>query len=113
MQITEAAARDWARENRVETFVVTDLFAPETNLEVGTWYLRQALERNTRRDDPVRFALSEYNAGRRRVNEWIATTNRGERATAADLRDAAATSTQGYVESIVERYEFYKRRGYL
>src|SRR4051812_8328261 len=37
MQVGEAAAQDWARAEKIETFMPTDLFDPKTNLEVGTW----------------------------------------------------------------------------
>ena len=43
MQVGEAAAQDWAKAEKIETFVKTDLFDAKTNLDVGTWYLKQAL----------------------------------------------------------------------
>src|SRR3979490_821170 len=39
MQVSEKAAQEWARENRVENFRVEELFNPKINLEAGTWYL--------------------------------------------------------------------------
>lgn len=112
MQVTEGAARDWVRANKIENFVPTDLFAPKTNIEVGTWYLAQALGRYPAKDDPITFALAEYNAGRRRVTQWVETTNMGENATASDLRGAMSIpSTRRYIESILDRYHFYRQRG--
>jgi soluble lytic murein transglycosylase len=114
MQVTEGAAKDWAISNKMETFVPTDLFAPKTNIEAGTWYLKQAMQRYTGKDDPVTFALAEYNAGRGRMNKWIGDTNMGQRATAGDLRDSISIpSTRTYVETILARYRFYKERGRL
>src|SRR5215210_1990913 len=45
MQVTEIAAADWVAAEKIETFVPTDLFDPETNLKAGTWYLKRAHDR--------------------------------------------------------------------
>src|SRR6266581_169909 len=44
MQVSEKAAMEWARENKIDNFRVEQLFDPRTNLEAGAWYLRRALE---------------------------------------------------------------------
>ena len=114
MQVMPGAAGDWAKQNKIETFVPTDLFAPRTNLEAGAWYLKQALQRYAQKDDPVTFALAEYNAGRRRVDKWVGESNMGDRATADDLRDSISfPGTRNYVDAILARYRFYKQRGRL
>ncbi len=38
MQITENAAIDWARAEKIQTFAASDLFDPKVNIEAGTWY---------------------------------------------------------------------------
>ena len=109
MQVSEAAAQDWVRSHKAETFRPTDLFSPRTNLEVGSWYLKQKLLRWSAKDDPVPFALAEYNAGGRRVDRWIAETKLGEAATAADLRSRIDfPSTHAYVEAILKRWAYYQ-----
>ncbi len=114
MQVGEAAAHDWARAEKIETFMPTDLFDAKTNLEVGTWYFKKALEHWKQKENPVPFALAEYNAGRMRVDRWIAETNRGEKAVAADLMSAIDfPTTRRYVEDITARYRFYQQRGKL
>ena len=111
MQIMPATANDWVKAKKIETFVMTDLFAPKTNLDAGIWYLKQALQRYSSKDDPYTFALCEYNAGRRRVDRWIADSNMGIHATASDLRSAMdIESTRRYVETILARYKFYQDR---
>ncbi len=109
MQVTEAAAKDWARIQKDDTFVVNELFDPRKNIEVGTWYLKQALQRWSAKDDPIPFALAEYNAGKKRVDRWIDQTNMGEKTSADDLRESISfKSTRGYVDSILGRYKAYK-----
>ena len=104
MQVGEAAAHDWAAANRIETFMFTDLFDARTNLLAGTWYLQRALEHWKDRDDPVPFALAEYNAGRKRVDRWAAS---GANA-AAMMQAADIATTRQYVEDIMRRARRYR-----
>jgi soluble lytic murein transglycosylase len=103
MQVGEAAARDWAAANRIEVFVYADLFDPDTNLEAGTWYLSRALEYWKDRDDPLPFALAEYNAGRSRVERWAA----GGANAREMLRAATVAATRQYVDDVIRRYQRY------
>ena len=108
MQVSQAAARDWVQAHKVETYQPADLFAPRMNLEIGSWYLKKALTRWAAKDDPVPFALAEYNAGRTTVERWIATTRQGDATTADDLRTHIGfPSTRAYVETILKRRAYY------
>jgi len=108
MQVTEPAAQDWVDANGIETFVPTDLLDPNTNLEVGTWYLAQALRHWASQEDPLPFALGEYNAGRSRVKRWSGGTQMSAKELAAAMDIA---STRAYVAAVRDRYEYYKRTG--
>jgi soluble lytic murein transglycosylase len=114
MQIMPAAAGDWARQNKRPTFVPSDLFSPQVNIEAGAWYLKKGLQQYATKDDPVTFALAAYNAGKSRVDKWVGDTNQGSSATAGDLRDSISfPGTRGYVDAIIDRYHFYQRQGHL
>ena len=114
MQVGEAAAGDWAKVEKLETFVPTDLFDSKMNLEAGAWYLRRALDHWKAKEKPLPFALAEYNAGRSRVDRWIAATNMGSQANADDLMGAIDyPTTRRYVEEVTRRMQFYKDRGRL
>jgi peptidoglycan lytic transglycosylase len=112
MQITEKAAADWARAEKIQTFVSTDLFDPKVNIEAGTWYLSRALTHWSAKDNPLPFALAEYNAGRTRVRRWVQDSGMGNTAGAVDLQAAMDfPTTRSYITAITARYDFYKRRG--
>jgi soluble lytic murein transglycosylase len=110
MQVTEKAAQEWARENRVENFRPEELFDPKTNVKAGSWYLRRAMQHWETQSDPIPFALAEYNAGASRAQRW---------AGGSDAVIPAKTfranidfpGTRKYVDTIMARLEFYKRRG--
>jgi soluble lytic murein transglycosylase len=111
MQVSEKAAGEWAKENRVDNFRVEDLFNPKTNLEAGTWYLHRALQHWQQQTDPTPFALAEYNAGASRAQRWAGGDQVEVISPSAFQKNIDFPGTRKYVESIIARYDFYKRRG--
>lgn len=110
MQVTEPAAREWAKETRVENFRVEELFDPQVNMQAGTWYLARALQHWKNQSDPLPFALAEYNAGASRAQRWAG----GDDVVISPdtfRSNIDFPGTRKYVDSILARYEFYKRRG--
>jgi len=111
MQVSERAANEWARENKMAGFTANQLFEPKTNLEAGTWYLHRAMEHWTHQSDPIPFALAEYNAGASRAQRWSGGNGLAEIPERQFLQKIDFPATRRYVESIIDRYNFYKRRG--
>jgi soluble lytic murein transglycosylase len=111
MQVSEKAANEWARENKVENFRVEELFDPKTNLEAGTWYLQRALKHWEQQSDPIPFALAEYNAGASRAQRWAGGAAGPAMPPNEFLRNIDFPSTRKYVDSVISRYHFYKHRG--
>jgi soluble lytic murein transglycosylase len=111
MQVSERAAYEWARENKIAGFNANQLFEPKTNLEAGTWYLHRAMKHWTHQSDPIPFALAEYNAGASRVQRWSGGNGLAEIPERQFLQKIDFPATRRYVESIIDRYNFYKRRG--
>jgi len=95
MQVSEKAANEWARENKIAHFRVEQLFDPKTNLEAGA----------------MAFALAEYNAGASRAQRWSGGNGVAAIPPRTFLQNINFPGTRKYVESIVARYEFYQRRG--
>jgi soluble lytic murein transglycosylase len=108
MQISEKAATEWAHDQKIDNFQVDQLFDPTTNLEAGSWYLRRALDHWQNESEPMAFALAEYNAGASRVQRWV----KGRSLTTSQfLSNIDFPTTRKYVQSILDRYAFYKKRG--
>ena len=106
MQVTPTAGKEWAKSAKVENFHEDDLYDPYTNIKAGTWYLTRAMRRYADRDDPLAFALAEYNAGRSNVLRWIDPENPMSRD--AFMSHMDFPSTRKYVDTIEARYERYK-----
>src|SRR5947207_5627017 len=106
MQVSERAANEWAREHKIDNFQVGQLFDPKTNLEAGSWYLRRGVDHWQNESEPLPFALAEYNAGASRAQRCLG-ANGG---TASDiLGQFDFPATRSYVQSILNRYAFYKK----
>ena len=111
MQVSEKAANEWARENKIDNFHVEALFDPKTNLEAGAWYLHRAFEHWGNQPDAMPFALAEYNAGASRAQRWGGGDGAPAMPARAFLNNINFPGTRKYVDSIIARYQFYKRRG--
>lgn len=71
MQITKAAASDFAATKGFPDFRDEQLVEPELNVEIGCWYLKRSLEHYKNTPDPILFALLRYNAGDSRADTWL------------------------------------------
>lgn len=111
MQVSEKAANEWARENKIAGFQVEQLFDPKTNLEAGSWYLHRAIQHWEHQADPLPFALAEYNAGASRAQRWNGGNDVADIPVKKFLRNIDFPGTRKYIESIIDRYQFYQRRG--
>jgi peptidoglycan lytic transglycosylase len=111
MQVSERAAREWARETHVASFQPNDLFDPKTNLEAGTWYLHRAFQHWDHQTQPTAFALAEYNAGASRAQRWANNDIAAPLSQKTFRRNIDFPGTRKYVDTVIQRYEFYQRRG--
>jgi soluble lytic murein transglycosylase len=71
MQITRAAASDFATKKGFPPFSGDRLIEPELNIEIGCWYLERSLEHYKNSSQPTLFALLRYNAGETRADYWL------------------------------------------
>ena len=107
MQIMEDTAGDWAKAERVPFFFHAQLFDPAKNTQAGAWYLRKLLRRYPQTDNPVPYALADYNAGRGNVLRWM----KGAAATNSVVFIAQIDfpGTKNYVLTVSQRYQRYRR----
>jgi soluble lytic murein transglycosylase len=63
--------------------------------------------------DPTPFALAEYNAGASRAQCWSGGNGVAEMPERQFLQKIDFPATRRYVESILDRYKFYQRRGHV
>lgn len=106
MQLTDVAAQEWAETAGVYPISEAQLLDPLTNILAGTWYLAKLIQRYQRADDPVPYALADYNAGRANVLKWA----EGEASTnsIAFIDRITFPGTKSYVLAVLERRNRYK-----
>jgi soluble lytic murein transglycosylase len=111
MQVTEGAGREWARATGRKDFGRDSLWDERSNIDAGTWYLARALNRWRDKDDPIPFALAEYNAGFGNVLRWLP---HGQATTSTEFREAITfPGVRRYVDSVIDFYEGYRANGQL
>jgi soluble lytic murein transglycosylase len=101
MQIREIAAQEWADAERLPAFEHEHCFDPRTNTLAGTFYLRKLLRRYSQTDNPIPYALADYNAGRGNVLKWntgAASTN-----SLAFIDQIGFPGTRAYVKAVMRR----------
>jgi len=106
MQVNRLAAQEWAAAEGLRAFRHEELFDPGKNALAGSWYLGKLLKRYEKRDNPVPYALADYNAGRNNVLRWMhgaAVSN-----SVAFINQIEFPGTKRYVQSILARYEHYR-----
>jgi soluble lytic murein transglycosylase len=106
MQLRETAAQQWADAEGIAGFEHEHCLDSRTNTLAGAWYLSKLLRRYAMTDDPLPYALADYNAGRGNVLKW----NHAGGATnsAAFIGQIGFPTTKAYVKAVIARYQAYR-----
>jgi soluble lytic murein transglycosylase len=103
MQLLPSVGRAMARQEGMTHFRTFQLLDPETNIRLGTRYLREMLDRFGGVDE---YALAAYNAGDNRVADWQAA---GPYSGMDEFVESIPfTQTRDYVEAILRNQETYQ-----
>ena len=106
MQVTPEVGQMWAKANKIANFQTDDLYDPIINIRAGTWYLSRAIKHWPQADDPIPFALAEYNAGRSNALKWMDPADPQNHT--AFVQRITYPSTRKYVEDILTMREQYR-----
>lgn len=89
---------------------VRELRDPETNLDLGGWYLRHLADKFFRKETRWEWTLAAYNAGLRHATRWLNDFKQRVRKE-PQLRPQDVIDfpeTQGYVEKVLASQERYR-----
>ncbi len=103
MQLLPSVGRAMAREEGMTHFETYQLLDPETNIRLGTRYLRHMLDRF---GGVPEYALAAYNAGDNRVADWQAAGP--YHGMDEFVESIPFTQTREYVEAILRNIEIYR-----
>ncbi len=103
MQLLPSVGKALAREEGMSHFQTFQLLDPETNIRLGTRYLRQMMDRF---GGVQEYALAAYNAGDSRVVDW---ESAGPYQGMDEFVESIPfTQTREYVEAILRNEEIYR-----
>lgn len=104
MQLLPVTGKRMAHELKVRKYSVGMLVEPGINVQLGTRYFRQLLQKF---DGNIEAALAAYNAGADRVEEWRSSGNFRE--PAEFVESIPFTETREYVQAILRNAGIYHR----
>jgi soluble lytic murein transglycosylase len=103
-QVMPATGRELGRKLKIPRYQTSMLFTPEMNLKIGTYYLKVLFDQLHGKWEET---LASYNAGKGRVNTWVASNNYRE--PAEFVESIPFSETRLYVQSVLRNAEVYRR----
>jgi soluble lytic murein transglycosylase len=103
MQLLPSVGKSLAKKHGLKGFSTSQLLDPTINLELGTIYLKQAIDRY---GGQVEYALAAYNAGDTPVRQWLASNDYKD--VPEFVESIPYTETREYVQAILRNRELYR-----
>jgi soluble lytic murein transglycosylase len=103
-QVLPSTGRELSRKLRIPRYQTSMLFTPETNLKIGTYYLKALSDQL---EGKWEATLASYNAGKSRVLGWLGTGTFNE--PAEFVESIPFNETRVYVQSVLRNAEVYRR----
>ena len=103
MQLLPKVGSSVARQEKLRNFSSSQLFTPEINLQLGTRYFREMVDKF----GTFEYALAAYNAGSNRVDDWL---GQGKYRDPEEFVESIPfTETREYVQAILRNANVYRQ----
>ena len=103
MQVMDSTGEWVAGKINLKDFKPEMLLNPETNINIGTWYISYLLDKY---DNNIDLATAAYNAGSGNVSKWL---NDPEKSSDGQSLDTIPfPETDNYVSKVRKFYKIYK-----
>jgi len=103
-QVLPGTGRELSRKLKIPRYKTAMLFTPDTNVKIGTFYLKALLDQLQGKWEAT---LASYNAGKSHVTGWLAAGTYHE--PAEFVESIPFSETRIYVESVLRNAEVYRR----
>ncbi len=103
MQIMPSTGEGIAGQIDILDFDVSMLLDPETNIKMGTFYLRQQLDNFSQNKF---YCLGAYNGGPGRMSGWV--SNRGSQDIDEFIESISYEQSREYIKRVMGHYYFYQ-----
>jgi len=103
MQLLPKVGSAVAKQEKLRHFSSAELFTPEVNLQLGTRYFREMVDKF----GAFEYALAAYNAGTNRVDDWL---GQGKYRDPQEFVESIPfTETREYVQAILRNANVYRQ----
>jgi soluble lytic murein transglycosylase len=103
MQLLPKVGKGVAKQEKLVRFSPSQLFTPEVNLQLGTRYFREMVDKF----GSFEYALAAYNAGTNRVDDWL---GQGKYRDPQEFVESIPfTETREYVQAILRNANVYRQ----
>jgi soluble lytic murein transglycosylase len=103
MQIMPATGEGIARQIGIPNYNVNMLLDPDTNIKMGTFYLRQQLDNFNQNQF---YCLGAYNGGPGRMSDWV--SERGNMDIDEFIESVSYEQSREYIKTVMGNYYFYQ-----
>lgn len=103
MQIIPTTGEEVAKKLKMKDYTQEDLINPETNIKIGTWYIKYLIGKF---DGDLDLAIAAYNAGMGKVREWLGNP---EYSPEGKLVNIPFPETENYLKKVTKSYNMYKK----
>jgi soluble lytic murein transglycosylase len=103
-QVMPATGRQLSRKLKIPRYRTAMLFTPDTNLKMGTYYLKELSDQLQGKWEAT---LASYNAGKSHVTTWMASANFRE--PSEFVESIPFNETRVYVQSVLRNAEVYRK----
>jgi soluble lytic murein transglycosylase-like protein/TolA-binding protein len=104
MQLMPKTGKTVAKQVKLKGYNAAQLFTPATNLQLGTRYFKDLIEKY---NGQLEYALAAYNAGTDRVGEWLGVGH--YRDPQEFVESIPFTETREYVQAILRNANVYRQ----
>lgn len=103
MQVQDETAEFCAKRMKIKITLPDDLYQPDTNIQIGCYYLKHLLSQY---NGDLKTAVTAYNGGPGNVEKWLNDENLSDGK--GGIANIPFGETKNYVKNVLSYYETYK-----
>jgi soluble lytic murein transglycosylase len=104
MQVTDETGQWAAKDLRISQFHKNDLYDPDTNIQIGCWYIRWLMDYF---NGELELVIAAYNGGNGNVSKWL--KNKKYSSSGNTLEKIPYKETDLYLKKVSNYYGVYKK----
>ena len=104
MQVLPSTGKWAAEELDLKKFYTEELYVPEINIQIGTWYIQKL---NQQFHGNIHLVIAAYNGGSGNISKWLEDERYSK--DGKNLEYIPFEETRNYIEKVLFYYDLYRR----